>query len=132
MAWWWKRKRSLEERGLDQQLLVALLEGEKARVAANAEVEKAKADADIRKFELEVEHAEALSKARMEEREAAQRLRAQQRQWAADLRARKAAKAEAAKTAPTTCPVCSDPSSVHLTVDAINWHKAGHPGAVNG
>jgi len=127
---WWHR-RSIEQKTLDQQLLIALLEGEKARHAASVEVEKARAQVELRKLELEVENAEDLAKARNEEREFKAKLRVQQREWAQQARDRKKEKdverERAAQPKLQNCPVCANASDPTLTAEMIMWHKNGHP-----
>lgn len=127
---WFSRKHERER--LDQQLLIALLEGEKARIAANAEIEKSRANLQLRQLELEVENAEALQEARTKDRIAKAELREKQREWTAKHRAAKAAKEQAERERNPSlvrCPVCADPGSLANTVEQITWHNSGHPGA---
>ena len=130
---WFGRKEKVEQQRADSALLIALLENEKARIAANAEVEKAKASVELRKAELEIENAEALAEARAKERKEKAELREQQRVWAATAREKKAQKERerdaARQPGLTTCRVCADASDVNLTVEEITFHKNGHRAA---
>lgn len=120
---WFGRAKAAETRLLD-----SFLNLEQKRLESQAQQDDRRQALELKKLELEIEHAEDLSRVRREDREAAQKLKQQQREWAATSREKKKQK-EATEQRGNThdCRVCSmGPNEPSLSVEDISWHNSGH------
>jgi hypothetical protein len=108
------------------QLLTALLEVEAQRLKSNAELETKRQEVELRRYQLELENAESIAKARILDRDAAHERRMKAREYGLRGNAVAKAKRQAAENAPR-CPVCEDDHSPNLSAQDIAWHHAGHP-----
>lgn len=109
----------------DQALLQSFLSLEQARVSRAAQIDEKKAELEMRKLELEVEHAEQLASARNKQREFDENLRQKRREWTAQARERRKQKLELAKQSDHGfCKVCMGDNS--MTAADIEWHYNGH------
>lgn len=101
------------------------------RLESEAQVESARADSQVKLLERDLkianqrmEHADKLS----EERRERARLQRQNRAVNGDGKRWFGNMPRQGQQQIEECPVCRDPSSIHLTADQIIWHRAQrHP-----
>ena len=140
MSWFnWGRKEreAVREERNSQHLLKAFLETEQTRLINSANLDKARSELELRRLELEIQHAESLATARTIEMKARDDLKVMRQERAAVARAALAAKKEAAKRQqmelPGTtgaCRVCVNQSDPTINIEDLTWHANGHrPGA---
>jgi hypothetical protein len=118
----------------DQELLAALLSIQQKRIEADSEIEKLDRELRLKSRQLELDNLEKTAAEKRKDDENRVRLRALRQQQAEH--AREVKKQKASAPAPSTtgrfagCTVCADPSSPRLSAHEIQWHAAGHPGAL--
>ncbi len=107
------------------ELLAKLEDANIKRLELEAIREEKRHALEMRKLELEADHIEEMTKARIAEADAKAERRRKQREWGAAGAAKVRAKHEQ-QSAPA-CPVCVNPGSAALSAQDIAWHHAGHP-----
>lgn len=136
---WLRGKREIAPSpSADSALLAALLGAEQARIASYAELEKLDREVKLKEKALELENLDRISENKRkdaENREKIRQIRRENLNKANEVkRARKAAGnsggPQASHAGTPGCVVCADPSSPALTAHEIQWHAAGHPGAM--
>jgi hypothetical protein len=120
---WFGRRKSDSER----RLLESFLSLEEKRIASLHVQEDRRHELEIKKAEMEIEHAEELARVRREDREASVKLKQQQREWAAVSRAKKLAAASpkpGGLQSSEDCSVCA--GRIDLQPSDISYHYSNH------
>lgn len=119
----------------DKALLKSLLDLQGERIKQDAESNKLDHEIRLKTKEMELANLEKIGEEKRKDAEARARLRDIRRENLAKGRVKlqeKRAAVAATGGQPTVlgCTVCSDPRSVALTAQEIQWHNTGHPGAM--
>lgn len=106
------------------ELLAKLEDANIKRLELEAIREEKRHALDMRKLELEADHIEEMTKARIAEADAKLERRQKAREWGAAGAAKRAQNQQASQ--PPACPVCANPGSAALSATDIAWHHSGH------
>jgi hypothetical protein len=109
-------------------LITSLADASAKRFQAQLEHDTRTEEINLKRRDLELQHAEQIAQANVIEREGKEKLRQAKREWAEKNGGPSYAKsAKARQQNLTDCKVCVDKSDPYLNANDISWHYAGHP-----
>jgi hypothetical protein len=114
-------------------LITSLADASAKRFQAQLEHDSKTEEIQLKKRELELDHAEQIAKAEAIERESRNSERQRKKEWAKENGGLLGKNAKNRQGQLRDCKVCNDKSDPYLSAADISRHYAGHPGvAVNG
>jgi hypothetical protein len=109
-------------------LITSLADSSAKRFQAQLEHDTRTEEINLKRRDLELQHAEQIAQANVIEREGKEKLRQAKREWAEKNGGPSYAKSKNNRQQNLTdCKVCTDKSDPYLNAQDISWHYAGHP-----
>jgi hypothetical protein len=112
--------------------VTAILHSETERRKSYDAADGRRAELELKKLELEIEHAAELGEERRKDRAAREELREMRRANAARAREIKKQKNAGGQHEPSACKVCVNSGDPTLSAYEIMWHARGHRAALPG